>query len=79
MQTIKLGYANAKIYKCPVCPKPSCYQARGSATRGQPECDQCDTPMTLMRHISFVGEYIQIKILSISKLSCLTNVTDALL
>ena len=26
--TIKLGYANAKIFKCrnPQCPKPGCYQ-----------------------------------------------------
>lgn len=23
--TIKLGYANAKIYKCPTCPAPECY------------------------------------------------------
>jgi translation initiation factor 2 gamma subunit (eIF-2gamma) len=23
--TIKLGYANAKIYKCPKCPNPSSY------------------------------------------------------
>eukprot|EP01088_Endostelium_zonatum_P019433 TRINITY_DN6706_c0_g1_i2.p1 TRINITY_DN6706_c0_g1~~TRINITY_DN6706_c0_g1_i2.p1 ORF type:complete len:123 (-),score=7.18 TRINITY_DN6706_c0_g1_i2:119-487(-) len=25
--TIKLGYANAKIYKCPLCPRPQCYQS----------------------------------------------------
>lgn len=29
--TIKLGYANAKIYKCPSCERPSCYRAYGSS------------------------------------------------
>jgi hypothetical protein len=29
--TIKLGYANAKIYKCPTCERPSCYRAYGSS------------------------------------------------
>ncbi len=28
--TIKLGYANAKIFKCPMCPPPSCYKSFGS-------------------------------------------------
>lgn len=28
--TIKLGYANAKLYKCPRCPDPQCYQPYGS-------------------------------------------------
>ena len=23
--TIKLGYANAKLYQCPVCAAPACY------------------------------------------------------
>lgn len=30
--TIKLGYANAKIYKCSTLPRPACYTARGSST-----------------------------------------------
>ncbi len=25
-KTINLGYANAKIFKCPKCPPPICYQ-----------------------------------------------------
>ena len=29
--TIKLGYANAKIYKCNDLPRPQCYTSRGSA------------------------------------------------
>jgi len=25
--TIRLGYANAKIFKCPTCPAPDCYKS----------------------------------------------------
>lgn len=28
--TIRLGYANAKIYKCPTCPAPDCYKSFSS-------------------------------------------------
>eukprot|EP00244_Chara_vulgaris_P006520 TRINITY_DN2469_c0_g1_i1.p1 TRINITY_DN2469_c0_g1~~TRINITY_DN2469_c0_g1_i1.p1 ORF type:complete len:466 (-),score=95.61 TRINITY_DN2469_c0_g1_i1:397-1794(-) len=57
--TIKLGYANAKIYKCDDdrCPRPSCYKAYGSAKE---DCPPCDVPgfenkrMKLLRHVSFV-------------------------
>lgn len=28
--TIRLGYANAKIYKCPKCPAPDCYKSYSS-------------------------------------------------
>ncbi|MAD20572.1 MAG: hypothetical protein CMJ52_10580, partial [Planctomycetaceae bacterium] len=36
--TIKLGYANAKIYKCvdPTCPRPSCYKSFGSSKEDTP-------------------------------------------
>lgn len=39
--TIKLGYANAKIYKCadPACPRPACYKAYGSSKEDSPKCD----------------------------------------
>lgn len=39
--TIKLGYANAKIYKCadPRCPRPACYKAYGSSKEDSPKCD----------------------------------------
>ncbi len=39
--TIKLGYANAKIYKCtdPRCPRPACYKAYGSNKEDNPKCD----------------------------------------
>ena len=56
--TIKLGYANAKIYKCsnPSCPRPSCYKSYGSSMEDEPECmaDGCDSKMALLRHVSFV-------------------------
>ncbi|WOG83397.1 hypothetical protein DCAR_0102572 [Daucus carota subsp. sativus] len=57
--TIKLGYANAKIYKCEDdrCPRPMCYKAYGS---GKEDAPMCDVPgfenarMKLLRHVSFV-------------------------
>eukprot|EP00760_Papus_ankaliazontas_P038785 PhM_4_TR9307/c0_g1_i1/m.24446/K03242/EIF2S3; translation initiation factor 2 subunit 3 len=54
--TIKLGYANAKIYKCsnPECVRPGCYKAHGSSTRDDPPCEKCGSKMELKRHISFV-------------------------
>ncbi|GKT35131.1 Eukaryotic translation initiation factor 2 subunit gamma [Aduncisulcus paluster] len=52
--TIKLGYANAKIFKCPNCPAPSCYKSFGSSQPDKPPCDKCGSAMDLVRHISFV-------------------------
>ena len=52
--TMRLGYANAKIYKCDKCPTPQCYQSRGSAIWEEPVCRYCGGPMELIRHISFV-------------------------
>eukprot|EP00270_Netrium_digitus_P008909 TRINITY_DN2696_c0_g1_i1.p1 TRINITY_DN2696_c0_g1~~TRINITY_DN2696_c0_g1_i1.p1 ORF type:complete len:469 (-),score=149.84 TRINITY_DN2696_c0_g1_i1:21-1427(-) len=57
--TIKLGYANAKIYQCEdeKCPRPVCYKAYGS---GKEDSPLCDVPgfekarMKLLRHVSFV-------------------------
>ncbi|KAL4547116.1 hypothetical protein Ndes2526B_g07901 [Nannochloris sp. 'desiccata'] len=51
--TIKLGYANAKIYKCAddKCPRPACYKAYGSSKEDNPKCDvpanePCPQPQT---------------------------------
>ncbi|GJP48194.1 hypothetical protein CLOM_g7467 [Closterium sp. NIES-68] len=57
--TIKLGYANAKIYKCEddECPRPMCYKAYGSSKEDSPLCDVPGfekARMKLMRHVSFV-------------------------
>ncbi|XP_015447270.1 eukaryotic translation initiation factor 2 subunit 3, X-linked isoform X4 [Pteropus alecto] len=56
--TIKLGYANAKIYKLDdtSCPRPECYRSCGSST---PDEFPADIPGTkgnfkLVRHVSFV-------------------------
>ena len=56
--TIKLGYANAKIYKCTNenCPPPSCYASYGSNKEDEPMCQvpNCGHSMKLVRHVSFV-------------------------
>eukprot|EP00921_Rhytidocystis_pertsovi_P013917 GHVQ01022634.1.p1 GENE.GHVQ01022634.1~~GHVQ01022634.1.p1 ORF type:complete len:512 (-),score=61.50 GHVQ01022634.1:474-1862(-) len=56
--TIRLGYANAKIFKCtnPECPAPGCYRSGKSDSEDTPPCNRegCDHKMTLMRHVSFV-------------------------
>ncbi len=57
--TIKLGYANAKIFKCkdPKCPRPACYAAYGSSKEDNPMCTVPgfeNSEMELLRHVSFV-------------------------
>lgn len=53
--TIKLGYANAKIYKCQgTCKRPDCYQAFGSAAPLDKKCKSCNGTLLLVRHVSFV-------------------------
>ena len=49
--TIKLGYANAKIFKCPECEEPSCYQSTGEDTEVL-KCKHCSEDMELVNHIS---------------------------
>lgn len=46
--TIKLGYTNAKFYKCNICPEPWCYQVN------QRECVQCGKATELKLNVSFV-------------------------
>ncbi|CAG8532961.1 4602_t:CDS:10 [Diversispora eburnea] len=56
--TIKLGYANAKIYKCEDenCPRPGCYKSYRSDKEETPSCERpgCVGKMRLQRHVSFV-------------------------
>eukprot|EP01025_Chloroclados_australasicus_P040719 TRINITY_DN4267_c0_g1_i1.p1 TRINITY_DN4267_c0_g1~~TRINITY_DN4267_c0_g1_i1.p1 ORF type:complete len:477 (+),score=59.67 TRINITY_DN4267_c0_g1_i1:188-1618(+) len=55
--TIKLGYANSKLYKCnePTCERPACYGAYGSSQKDEFPCKPpCKGMMQLQRHISFV-------------------------
>lgn len=54
--TIKLGYANAKIYKCDndKCPRPTCYKSFKSEKEVDPKCERedCDGTLRLVRHVS---------------------------
>lgn len=53
--TIKLGYANAKIYKCEgKCKRPDCYQAFNSSSPSKLICKICNGSLVLVRHVSFV-------------------------
>ncbi|BFZ57902.1 eukaryotic translation initiation factor 2 subunit gamma [Savitreella phatthalungensis] len=56
--TIKLGYANAKIYKCDddSCPRPGCYKSFKSDHPGDVPCERpgCKGTLRLVRHVSFV-------------------------
>ena len=52
--TVYLGYANAKLYKCPKCPDLEAYKAFGSAKEDNIKCDKCGEKLELLRHISFV-------------------------
>jgi translation initiation factor 2 subunit 3 len=45
--TIRLGYADMAIYKCPNCPPPSNYTVK-------PVCPNCNTKAEFVRAISFV-------------------------
>ena len=54
--TIKLGYANAKIFCCsaPSCERPANHRAYGSSKEDAPPCEVCGAAMNLVRHVSFV-------------------------
>nr|CAD7454919.1 unnamed protein product [Timema tahoe] len=54
----RLGYANAKIYKCDndKCPRPACYISGGSSKDDSFPClrPNCTGRFKLIRHVSFV-------------------------
>lgn len=54
--TIKLGYANAKVYKCDneECPRPGCYRSYKSEKEVDPPCERlgCMGRYRLLRHVS---------------------------
>lgn len=52
--TIRLGYANAKIYQCPKCEGPKQYKSYPSNMKDTPNCEDCKVNMKLLRHVSFV-------------------------
>jgi len=45
--SIKLGYADAALYKCPSCSEPACYSTKK-------KCPKCGGPTELLRVVSFV-------------------------
>eukprot|EP01120_Amphizonella_sp_Union-15-10_P002208 TRINITY_DN1236_c0_g1_i1.p1 TRINITY_DN1236_c0_g1~~TRINITY_DN1236_c0_g1_i1.p1 ORF type:complete len:447 (+),score=47.69 TRINITY_DN1236_c0_g1_i1:97-1437(+) len=53
--TIRLGYANAKIWACSSkeCPRPYRYASSDSSVRSL-RCKKCDLEMKIIRHVSFV-------------------------
>ena len=54
--TIKLGYANAKLYQCPTCPAPQCFKSFSSAKEDKVNCPNqgCSSELLLQSHVSFV-------------------------
>lgn len=50
--TIRLGYANCKIFKCPNCPIPTCYYSTNK--HSEMNCEHCGHPCVMTKHISFV-------------------------
>ncbi|KAJ1851830.1 eukaryotic translation initiation factor 2 subunit gamma [Coemansia sp. RSA 1822] len=56
--TMKIGYADAKLYRCDnaECPRPGCFKSYGSHTKGNIRClrRECGGKMQLVRHVSFV-------------------------
>jgi len=54
--TIKLGYANAKLYQCPTCPAPECFKSFSSSKDDKVNCTNpdCKSELILQRHVSFV-------------------------
>jgi len=57
--TMKLGYANAKIYKCnnPRCLAPGCYKSYGSDKEDRPKCERpdCGGTYILQRYVAALG------------------------
>ncbi|MHA1409402.1 MAG: translation initiation factor IF-2 subunit gamma [Candidatus Odinarchaeia archaeon] len=50
--SIKLGYADVTIYKCPKCPPPDCYTTE--AIVNKMKCDKCGSELEPVRKVSFV-------------------------
>lgn len=51
--TMKIGYANCKIFKCPICPEPECYHPTGSKNKSI-ICSRCNTECILVQYFSFI-------------------------
>lgn len=51
--TLKIGYADAVVYKCTRCPPPQAYYTHATAPRDL-RCRYCGSPLQPVRKISFV-------------------------
>jgi translation initiation factor 2 subunit 3 len=51
--TMKIGYANCKIFKCPKCESPKAFSSAGSKVTTQ-ICKHCGSTAELVRYLSFV-------------------------
>jgi translation initiation factor 2 subunit 3 len=51
--TIRLGYANTKIWKCSCCRAPASYSASNSSVMDK-NCDHCGARLALVNHVSIV-------------------------
>ena len=47
--TIRLGYANAKIYRCEKCPEPECFKSFPSSKEDDVNCDKCQSKLVLLK------------------------------
>jgi len=50
--TLKLGYADCIIMKCPRCPEPECYTTNALSPEGV--CRRCGSKLEVIRRVSFV-------------------------
>ncbi|MEM3526302.1 MAG: translation initiation factor IF-2 subunit gamma [Candidatus Jordarchaeaceae archaeon] len=51
--SIKLGYADAIILKCPNCPPPQCYLTAAMAEKHNYKCKYCESDLVFVRRVSF--------------------------
>jgi len=51
--TLKIGYADAEIYRCPKCPPPQAYYTSATMPKDG-KCKYCGTPLEFVRKVSFV-------------------------
>jgi len=50
--TLRLGYADCIIMKCPKCPEPECYTTNALSPEGV--CRKCGSKLEIVRRVSFV-------------------------
>ncbi|MEX2703691.1 MAG: translation initiation factor IF-2 subunit gamma [Candidatus Freyrarchaeum guaymaensis] len=51
--SIRLGYADAIILKCPNCPPPECYMTAAMVKEHNYKCPHCESDLVFVRRVSF--------------------------